>query len=51
MKVLGFLLLGIGILLVAMGLLSRKWRQSAWGRQFVTGLFVIAAGAYLLLRD
>ena len=48
MILLGYALIGLGVLLLGMGGLSLKWGQKTWRRQVVNGLIV--AGVYLLLR-
>ncbi len=50
MNPLGYGLIGLGVFLLGMGILSLKWGQKTWGRQAVNGLIVIVAGIYLLLR-
>jgi predicted RNA-binding protein with TRAM domain len=51
MNLLGYVLIGLGVLLLGMGGLSLKWGQKTSGRQVVNGLIVIVAGVYLLLRS
>ncbi len=49
MNLLGYGLIVLGVVLLGMGLLSLKWKQRTWLRQFITGIVLIAAGIYLLL--
>jgi succinate dehydrogenase hydrophobic anchor subunit len=49
MNLLGYGLIVLGVILLGMGLLSRKWGQRTWLRQFITGIILIIAGIYLLL--
>ena len=49
MNLLSYGLIGLGVILIGMGLLSLNWKQRTWPRQFVTGLVLIVAGVYFLL--
>ena len=50
MNLLGYVLIGLGVLLLGMGMLSRKWLQKNWWRQFLNGVISILAGLYLLYK-
>ncbi len=48
MNLLSYGLIGLGVILIGMGLLSLKWKQRTWPRQFITGIVLIVGGFYLL---
>jgi hypothetical protein len=50
MTVLGIVLLVIGVIVVAMGILDLRWGNSGWRLRVLTGLVVAAGGLYFLLR-
>lgn len=49
MNPLSYGLIGLGVILLGMGLLSLKWKQRTWWRQCLNGVILIVGGIYLLL--
>lgn len=50
MNVLGIGLLLLGLIVVGMGLLDRRWGNTGWRLRVLTGLAVATGGVYFLLR-
>ncbi|HLE05665.1 MAG TPA: hypothetical protein VI729_13760 [Anaerolineales bacterium] len=50
MTALGIGLLLLGLVVVGMGLLDRRWGNAGWRVRFLTGLAVAGGGLYFLLR-
>jgi len=49
-NLLGIGLLVLGLIVVGMGLLDRRWGNAGWRLRVLTGLSVAAGGVYFLLR-
>jgi hypothetical protein len=47
---LGIGLLVLGLIVVGMGLLDRRWGNAGWRLRVLTGLAVAGGGMYFLLR-
>jgi hypothetical protein len=47
--VLGIVLLVLGLIVVAMGILDLRWGNSGWRLRVLTGLVVATGGLYFLL--
>jgi hypothetical membrane protein len=45
----GWGLLILGLMVIGMGLLDRRWGNKGWQLRFLTGLAVALAGLYYLL--
>ena len=50
MTALGIGLLVLGLIVVGMGLLDRRWGNTGWRLRVLTGLAVASGGLYFLLR-
>ncbi|MGD8760378.1 MAG: hypothetical protein PVJ07_09020 [Anaerolineales bacterium] len=51
MRALWIGLLGMGVLVVVMGLLDRKWGNASWRVRVLTGCVITLGGVYLLLTS
>ena len=43
-------LIGLGLVVMGMGLLDRRWGNASWRSRFLTGLAVAAGGLYFLVK-
>ncbi len=50
MSVVGYVLVGIGLIVVGLSLFSRRQRSPAWFTRLLTGLVIIVSGIYWILK-
>jgi len=45
----GLGLVGLGVVVMGMGLLDRRWGNASWRARFLTGMAVAVGGLYFLV--